>query len=122
MTNHTTPEPSSHKTADRRHTDRFPIERELRYRALAKRGGDEAGAGRTLNISSGGILFTSEHILLPGRRIEVSINWPAQLDQKTGLRLVARGRVVRFEHGRGALEIQQYEFRTHPLTREPALN
>ena len=97
---------------DRRHSDRFPIEREVRYRVLNKRGGEEAGDGRTLNISSSGVLFTTEHVLLPGRRLEVAISWPAQLNNKTALKLVARGRVVRFEDGRAAIEILQYEFRT----------
>jgi hypothetical protein len=31
------------------------------------------------------------------------------------LKLVARGRVVRFEQGRAAIEIQQYEFRTQSM-------
>lgn len=98
--------------ADRRHSDRFPIERDVRYRILSKRTGEEAGDGTTLNISSSGVLFTSEHVLLPGRRLELSISWPAQLNNKCALKLVARGRVVRFEDGRTAMEIQQYEFRT----------
>lgn len=98
--------------ADRRHSDRFPIERQVRYRVLNKRSANEAGDGQTVNISSCGVLFTSEHMLLPGRRLELSISWPAQLDNKCALKLVARGRVVRFEHGRAAIEIQQYEFRT----------
>ena len=51
-------------------------------------------------------------MLLPGRRIEVSISWPAQLNAKCALRLVARGRVVRFDDGKAAMEIQQYEFKT----------
>ena len=63
-------------------------------------------------ISSAGVLFTSEHMLLPGRRVELAISWPAQLNNKCALKLVARGRVVRFEQGRAAIEIQQYEFRT----------
>jgi hypothetical protein len=98
--------------AERRHSDRFPIEREVRFRVLNKRGGEETGEGKTLNISSSGILFTSEQMLLPGRRLEVSINWPVQLNNKVALKLVARGRVVRYEEGRAAIEIQQYEFRT----------
>jgi hypothetical protein len=101
--------------ADRRHSDRFPIEREVRYRVLNKRGGEEAGVGKTLNISSHGVLFTSEHLLLPGRRMELAISWPAQLDHKVPLKLVARGRVLRFEDGRAAFEIQQYEFRTQSV-------
>jgi hypothetical protein len=35
-----------------------------------------------------------------------------QLNNEVALKLVARGRVVRFEEGHAALEIQQYEFRT----------
>lgn len=97
---------------DRRSTDRFPIERTVQYKVLNKRAGDETGEGRTVNISSTGVLFTTEHMLVPGRRLEVSISWPAQLNEKCSLRLVARGRVVRFEEGRAAMEIQQYEFRT----------
>ena len=98
--------------SDRRGADRFPIEREVRYKVLNKKNMDEMGAGKTVNMSSNGILFTSEHLLLPGKRLEVAINWPAQLNNKTPLKLVARGRIIRFEDGRAAMEIQQYEFRT----------
>lgn len=105
--------PEQNIRADRRHADRFPIEREVRYRVLNKRSGEESGDGKTVNISSSGVLFTAEHLLLPGRRLELSISWPAQLNNKCALKLMARGRVVRFEEGRAAIEIQQYEFRTH---------
>jgi PilZ domain-containing protein len=109
-------------STERRQSDRFAIEREVRYRVLTKRGGEETGEGKTLNISSSGVLFTSQHLLLPGRRMELSISWPAQLNNKCALKLVARGRVIRFEQGRAALEIQQYEFRTAQHTgAEPAL-
>jgi hypothetical protein len=100
---------------ERRHSDRFPIEREVRYRVINKRGGEEAGEGKTVNMSSAGVLFTSDHLLIPGRRVELSVNWPALLNNKCALKLVARGRVVRFEEGRVAIDIQQYEFRTSPL-------
>ena len=100
------------ETADRRHSDRFTIEREVRFRVLNKRGAEEAGEGKTINISSSGVLFTTAQMLLPGRRLELSISWPAQLNNKCALKLVARGRVIRFEEGRAAIEIQQYEFRT----------
>jgi hypothetical protein len=105
--------------ADRRHSDRFPIEREVRYRVLNKRSSEETGDGKTINISSSGVLFTVEHMLLPGRRMELAISWPAQLNNKCALKLVARGRVVRFEGGRAAIEIQQYEFRTQSSSPPP---
>jgi hypothetical protein len=102
--------------SDRRRSDRFAIEREIRYRALNKRGGEEAGEGKTVNMSSSGVLFSSGQILRPGRRIELAISWPAQLNNKCALKLVARGRIVRFDNGLAAMEIQQYEFRTQAPT------
>ena len=100
---------------DRRQSDRFPIERDVRYKVLSKRTSEEGGEGRTLNMSSAGVLFTSGQTLVPGKRMELSITWPAQLNNKCALRLVARGRVVRAMNGTAAIEIQQYEFRTSAL-------
>ena len=99
---------------DRRSADRFPIEREVRFKVLSRKTSTEgeSGIGVTINMSSNGVLFTTDRYLLPGRRLEVSISWPAQLNSKVSLKLVARGRVVRSEEGRAAIEIHQYEFRT----------
>ncbi len=88
------------------------IEREVQYRILGRKEGELAGLGKTVNMSSAGVLFTTVLTLLPGRRVELAIDWPAQLDNKCALKLVARGRVVRFEGDRAAIEIMQHEFRT----------
>jgi c-di-GMP-binding flagellar brake protein YcgR len=97
---------------ERRRSCRFPIEREVRYKTLNQRTEILAGSGKTLNISSSGVLFTSDHDLPVGTRLEVSISWPAQLNEKCLLNLVARGRITRHHQGQLALQIQQYEFRT----------
>jgi hypothetical protein len=97
---------------ERRDADRFPIEREVRYRILDKRNRALEGTGKTVNISSNGVLFTTDQLLIPGKRLEISISWPAQLDNKCQLKLVAKGRVTRLEEGKAAIEIQKYEFRT----------
>jgi hypothetical protein len=97
---------------ERRAADRFPIEREVRYKILNRKTGDEMGVGKTINMSSNGVLFSTEQYLVPGKRLELSISWPAQLDSRVALKLVARGRVVRAEEKRCAIEIHQYEFRT----------
>src|SRR5580692_3357813 len=99
---------------DRRHSDRFPIAREMRYRILMKRSVAESGAGNTVNMSSSGVLFVSERIMSPGCRVELSINWPVKLSEKCALRFVARGRVVRSAGGTAAIEFREHEFRTHP--------
>jgi hypothetical protein len=63
-------------------------------------------------MSSNGVRFTPDGQLTPGRRVELAISWPAQLNSKVALKLVARGRVMRSEDGMAAVEIQQHEFRT----------
>lgn len=100
---------------ERRRSSRFPIEREVRYKTLSQRAEMLQGVGKTLNISSSGVLFTADHDLPVGTRLEVSISWPAQLNEKCLLNLVARGRVTRQESGSLALQIQQYEFRTQSI-------
>ncbi|HJY08278.1 MAG TPA: PilZ domain-containing protein [Bryobacteraceae bacterium] len=100
---------------ERRRSSRFPIEREIRYKTLSQRSEMLQGVGKTLNISSSGVLFTADHILPVGTRLEVSISWPAQLNEKCLLNLVARGRITRQEPGSLALQIQQYEFRTQSI-------
>ncbi len=103
---------TSDASSERRRSSRFPIEREVRYKTLNQRTEILAGAGKTLNISSSGVLFTSDHDLPVGTRLEVSISWPAQLNERCLLNLVARGRITRHTKGQLALQIQQYEFRT----------
>lgn len=105
---------------ERRGSQRRSIEREVQYRILSRKDGEVDAAGKTVNISSSGVLFTTDEMLLPGRRVELAIDWPAQLDNKCALKLVARGRVVRNEGDRAALEILQHEFRTKATRLPPA--
>jgi hypothetical protein len=97
---------------NRRKTSRFPIEREIRYRVSTRDNLFETGVGNTLNISSSGVLFSTDKPVLPGRRVEVAISWPAELNRNTALKLVARGRIVRVGDGFAAAELQNFEFRT----------
>jgi hypothetical protein len=97
---------------NRRKTSRFPIEREIRFRVSTRDNLFETGVGNTLNISSSGVLFSTDKPVLPGRRVEVAISWPAELNRNTALKLVARGRIVRVGDGVAAAELQNFEFRT----------
>src|SRR4051812_9684897 len=99
-------------TTNRRSAERMPIEQDVHYRSLSRRSADVAGTGKTVNITSSSVLKKNDLMLLPGSRLELDINWPAQLDNKCALKLVARGRVVRFQDGVAAMEIVQHEFRT----------
>jgi hypothetical protein len=106
--------PSAHGNAkymlDRRLSSRFPVHEEVKYRLLNSKI-KLSGTGRTLDMSSGGILFTTEQELTPGRTVELSVNWPAKLGNCL-LKFVAVGRVVRSGPSQAAVRIQRYEFRT----------
>jgi len=100
--------------SDRRSAVRFPIEQDVRYKVFT-RNTIEVGLGKTVNMSSNGVLFTTERQLALGERLEVAVNWPAQLDHKCPLKLVTTGRVVRSENGVAAIAIERYEFRTQGI-------
>src|SRR5713226_7375340 len=105
-------------TAEQRATDRFPIENDVLYKMLAARKMLEArhiaqtGYGRTLNISSRGILFKAEAELPVGQRVELAVDWPAKLNEHCGLKLVALGKIVRSSADAAAIQIEEYDFRT----------
>ncbi|MGA2742432.1 MAG: PilZ domain-containing protein [Bryobacteraceae bacterium] len=98
---------------ERRAALRFAIGQEVLYKILDHRAAaPESGVGMTLDISSGGVLFETVQRLNPGKRVELSVNWPAQLEDGCPLKFVAVGRVVRAEDTWAAMHIEQYEFRT----------
>ena len=101
--------------AERRVKPRYPIRLKVRYRSL-NRWRPSSGTGRSLNISSSGILievpYPTEQKLILKSRVEIVLEWPFLLDGATGLNLVALGRVVRCGAYNFAISIERYEFRT----------
>jgi PilZ domain-containing protein len=99
-------------TPERRKSRRFLFELDLHYRILSRQSGILMGVGKTLNISSSGVLFASDYGLPIDTRVEVSIRWPVGLNENCGLNLVGSGPVVRNTKGQLALRFRQWEFRT----------
>jgi len=97
--------------SERREAIRFPMSEEVKYKLVHGKI-VTTGIGKTLNIGSGGILFTTQQRLPLGRMVELSVNWPARLDGTCPLKFVASGRVIRAETDRAAVRIERYEFRT----------
>lgn len=110
---HVTPAPT--ETFERRENSRFPVSEEVRYRIIHAKSLEISGTGKTLNISSGGILFTTEERLPLGKVVELSVNWPARLGGTCPLKFVAIGRVIRAENTRAAARIERYEFKTRRI-------
>lgn len=100
---------------DRRETSRFPLQEEVRYRVLQPKSLQLSGIGKTLDISSGGIRFTTPDRLQPGRVVELSVNWPARLEGTCPLQFVATCKVVRSDASTAAVRIERYEFRTRSV-------
>jgi hypothetical protein len=97
---------------DRRSGLRFPIDSSLEYKILRNGKVLESGPGRTLNISSSGVLFESDAGLTPGATVELSIAWPARLYDTAPIQLHVRGKAVRISGGAVAVRIVSYDFRT----------
>jgi hypothetical protein len=97
--------------SERRETTRFPLCEEVKYKLVHGKI-VTTGTGKTLNIGSGGVLFTTEQRLPLGRMVEISVSWPARLDGTCPLKFVASGRIIRAEADRAAVRIERYEFRT----------
>jgi hypothetical protein len=99
---------------ERRHHRRLPIDREVRYNVLpaGKRKMRAGGFGKTIDMSSGGVLFTTNTDLKAGDQVELAIDWPAKLHDTLRLKLVVFGPVVRTENEKAAITITRYIFRT----------
>ncbi len=97
--------------SDRRGNNRFPIEQAVHYKTLNRRGQTVAGNGKTINISSTGVLFSSQHDLVVGTLLELSIEWPTGGPGDKAHSLVAFGRVARASGSQLALRMERYEFR-----------
>ena len=99
---------------DRRVNWRYPITLGLQYKLLNKRRLDHVGIGRTLNISSGGVLFETDQLLPPTGFIELAIQWPFLLHEVCSMKLVMRGRIVRCDANSKviAVKAEHHEFHT----------
>jgi PilZ domain len=110
---------SSARGVERRSKTRYPVQLNAHYQILT-RSGPIGGTGRTLDISSGGILIASQASVDPGARIQVNLEWPTHLEGDVHLQLVARGNVTRRDKLGFAVAFDRYEFKT--MKREPAAN
>jgi DNA-binding NarL/FixJ family response regulator len=105
---------------ERRNHTRFPCRLAVSYQTLEHPILAGTGSSETLNIGSKGILFTSHEPLKNGQLVQVSVEWPARLENQIPLKLVAEGRVVRNNNGQTAVTIEKYEFRTRRTPKAPA--
>jgi hypothetical protein len=104
---------SSELTLDRRSRARFPLRLTVRYRNLSGRP-SLVGAGRTVNMSSCGLLIAPEEepLVCTGSRLQLVVDWPFLLHGITPLQLVVDCRVTRCLPEEFAVKLDQYQFKT----------
>ena len=94
---------------------------ELQYKLLNKERIKRFGFGRTVNLSSGGVLFEADCRLPASGPIELAMNWP-YLDGVVTLKLVVSGSIVRSDAKAIAVKVEQHEFRTAGARFRAAMN
>jgi len=91
-------------TAERRSTERFPLqlEGELTTAGLCL-------ATKTVNVSSGGLLMNCDREIAIGTMVTVRLHWPVKQSGKP-VTLVVHGEIVRQEPFRVAILRREYDF------------
>lgn len=103
---------TNHLYGDRRADRRYLMELDLRYRSARGKGSQEDRFATTRDISTGGVLFSSNEVLPNGATVELSIEWPVLLHGTKRLRLKVYGRVVRSDAQGTAIRSIRHEFFT----------
>jgi len=96
---------------ERRTYCRFPVRLSLRFKLSGHQRIPLEGLGNTLNLSTGGVLFSAGQSLPVGSDAELSIEWPAsRADCPFRLQLTIVGTVLRSSETGTAVRIAQWEF------------
>lgn len=91
---------------------RYALKLDVQYKLLNDGHVLCRGSGRTVNISSTGILFETSDLLPVRNPIELAIDWPMLLDGACQLKIIVQGSVLRSDERGTAVEITRHEFRT----------
>jgi hypothetical protein len=103
------------RVTERRCHRRYPIVADLKYALLRRNQVVQCGHGRTLNLSSYGVLFLSELALPPGMRVSLSIALPVRFNGEAESRLCVMGRTVRRDDRATAVTFERRTLHAQPV-------
>ena len=103
--------PANPAVTERRSHVRYPIELDVRYNGSWKQRAPHKGSGKTRDLSSGGIFFSTNQLLPEGYRVKLFINCPMALEGAWSLQLAITGEIVRSSRQGVAVKILHREFR-----------
>jgi hypothetical protein len=96
---------------DRRRDRRYEIQLDLCWKLIYLCRVLETGTGRTIDLSNGGVHYETGRRFPAGLDMELSIAWPAIVDEMAPRQLVVCGKIVRSDGGRTVIRKHQHEFR-----------
>lgn len=97
---------------DRRSHRRYPVSVDLEYSLSSPEGHLRVGRGRTINLSSGGVLFEAEATVPVNTTVEMSISWPLRSEHQVQFGLHVTGKTVRAKDRQVAVKFDHCIFRT----------
>jgi hypothetical protein len=96
----------------RRDDHHYPIVLPVRYQARRSTTLYAFGQGQTVSIGSKSIIFIAEQPLVAGLTADLTVDWPALLDDSVRLQVHIRGKIDQADEHRTFLQIMGHEFRT----------
>jgi hypothetical protein len=97
---------------DRRTGRRYPIKQLVHYKLLCGRNISTLGEGRTVDMSSKGVSFTTPSDLPLGAGVELTVEWPALLYGSIRIKLMLFGVVMGGREHVVSMRVLRHEFRT----------
>jgi len=89
----------------------------LRYQSIGKKHVAAAGTGLTVAIGSHMAIFVAQHRLVAGSQLELFIDWPAKLMEKTALQVYMIGTVCGSEGRCTLMTVKSHVFKIKPQSR-----
>lgn len=96
----------------RRTALRFPIQCEVRYQCVKGARVTTVGLGKTLEISSREVTFTTRQPLTRGQKVHLALDWPVLLGDTCRMKLEIFGWIVNSRPAEAVVKIERHEFRT----------
>jgi len=95
---------------NRRAANRYDLDLPFDFRLFGRDQSVQEGSGRTLNMSSHGLLVSPDLRISKGQPIELFVHLPGQLEAAVGARLVILGHVLRSSQAGAAIKIVRHGF------------
>ena len=89
---------------------RYPLRLKVHYKLLHQGMVTQTGSGRTVNISTHGVLFEADPPLPERGEIVLEMAWPVLLDGVRRLKFVVHGRIVRNDGKTTAVRVASFDF------------